>query len=701
MPVEPDKSADAPGTDARTAGEPWKQGPAVGMAVHAALALLGLTGVVVALLCTSKYGVGLSPDSADYLSAARSLPAGQGYRCHYGGLYTGWPPLFPTLLAAGGLTGIEPLLGARLLNSLALGLIIFLSGQLFLRCTTSRLLVLAGTLSVLASSSVLGCCIMAWSEPVFIVLTILFLLCFPGFLRRRRLPTLVLVSLLAGLACLERYIGVTLILAGGVLIVLNASRASPVQRFKYLVIFGVISASPLAVWCLRNRMLAGETVGMHRLHPASGPEFVRAFQLTAQMVASWFAPWARTGSAAPLALGLVLAWAGAVILLSRRAAARRCRLTGRPTLDRDGKDGAGLQLWSAAVFGLVYFGVFILCAAGMGWGPEPRHMALIYPLVMALIVAGIEGAYHLLPVSWGRGRLASSLCILACVLWLQCPLRMMLHSTKHHMRDGAGEYATRAAQESPLVEWLRSHPLPGKIYSNGSDAIYVFTGAVAGSTPFHVWDAAEFARRELAPQASYVVWFRTLPREHLYDLRELLSRYRMEEVAVFPDGAVYRYVGEGGPGVSAVYRFWSPQLGRHFYTIRKAERDRRIREDNRAWVYEGAVFYAPAPDSVKPPGVLPVYQLRSAASGACFYTIDAAEKDRLLNHPAGAWTGGDVAFYAWPQVGAKDLMPVHRFWSDRLADHFYTIDEKERTRLITEFSHLWTYEGIAWYAYGP
>jgi len=49
-------------------------------------------------------------------------------------------------------------------------------------------------------------------------------------------------------------------------------------------------------------------------------------------------------------------------------------------------------------------------------------------------------------------------------------------------------------------------------------------------------------------------------------------------------------------------------------------------------------------------------------------------------------------------VKKPDERFVYRFWSDALSGHFYTIDEAERDKLINQYSHVWTYEGIAWYA---
>ena len=47
-------------------------------------------------------------------------------------------------------------------------------------------------------------------------------------------------------------------------------------------------------------------------------------------------------------------------------------------------------------------------------------------------------------------------------------------------------------------------------------------------------------------------------------------------------------------------------------------------------------------------------------------------------------------------------MPVYRFWSEQLGHHFYTIDEAEKNVLIENYSQVWEFEGIVWYAYaGP
>jgi hypothetical protein len=60
-----------------------------------------------------------------------------------------------------------------------------------------------------------------------------------------------------------------------------------------------------------------------------------------------------------------------------------------------------------------------------------------------------------------------------------------------------------------------------------------------------------------------------------------------------------------------------------------------------------------------------------------------------------------VAWYAFAEAQRPaDARPVYRFRSDTSRDYLYTILDAERDRLVADYSSVWTYEGIAWYAYG-
>ncbi len=161
---------------------------------------------------------------------------------------------------------------------------------------------------------------------------------------------------------------------------------------------------------------------------------------------------------------------------------------------------------------------------------------------------------------------------------------------------------------------------------------------------------------------------------------------------------------DGEPGESPyewlrpVYRFWAPDSARHFYTIQTAERDKLIKKYPDVWTYENIAFYAFDIDSI--PGTSPVYRFWSKSLDSHFYTINESEKDKLIKDHCDTWTYEGVAFYAYANDDQPvDAYPVYRFWSDCNETHFYTISKTERDKLIQKYPKTWTYEGIAWYAY--
>ena len=156
----------------------------------------------------------------------------------------------------------------------------------------------------------------------------------------------------------------------------------------------------------------------------------------------------------------------------------------------------------------------------------------------------------------------------------------------------------------------------------------------------------------------------------------------------------------GFRALAPVYRFWSPAIGRHFYTIDGAERDRLVSEyPPSVWTFEGIAYHTYARDTEA--GLMPVYRFWSPATGGHFFTISEAERDKLISeYPPSIWTFEGTAFYAYPSGGQPArASAVYRFWSPVSSGHFYTMDEAERDRLIKEQAGTWIPEDVAWYAF--
>jgi hypothetical protein len=149
-----------------------------------------------------------------------------------------------------------------------------------------------------------------------------------------------------------------------------------------------------------------------------------------------------------------------------------------------------------------------------------------------------------------------------------------------------------------------------------------------------------------------------------------------------------------------VYRFWSPVLESHFFTTGADEKQLMIDLFPGVWALEGIAYFALGDNS--DPNAAPVYRFWSPVLSSHFYTINEAEKDMLVKDFAAIWSLDGIAFYAFPEGRQPaDSCPVYRFWSGVLNNHFYTVSEKEKDNLISNFPDIWTLEGVAWYAYPP
>ncbi len=84
---------------------------------------------IIAILATGPFGVGISPDSVAYISAARNLLIDGTLRTFDSEPLVSWPPAFPALIAVPGLIEVDARKAARFTNAIILGLIVFVGSN--------------------------------------------------------------------------------------------------------------------------------------------------------------------------------------------------------------------------------------------------------------------------------------------------------------------------------------------------------------------------------------------------------------------------------------------------------------------------------------------------------------------------------------------------------------------------------------------
>ncbi len=727
------------------------------ISVSALLGGFSLAGVALVLVGTSLYGVGISPDSTTYLSVARSLLAGRGYVTFDGSSYTSCPPLFPTLLAAVGLAGIDPVVGARFLNALAFGGIVLVSGIFFLRSLRSPALTVAATCSIVLSPGLLGVCAMAWTEPLFVLWILLFLLQISAFLRHPQTRSLIAASVFASLCLLTRYPGVAVIPAGLVLLLAPLGPGRMGSRLKRVAGFLTISCTPLALYCLRNYRITGLLSGSPRLH--SIYTIRQSLATTADVVTTWLMSPSLSLSVRVILLVVLLVLVLVVISHFRRSAAPR------PDDDWLGAGPAGIMMLTYVPL------IFYTHQVGV---PEEtindRYLAPIAVLLLWLLWVGMDRLVVLLSRLRGRGEMLRYAPIGLCVLWLSCyPSARTKEMVRSMQRYGSGGYSTAVWHEAPLVRWLQSHRLEGLVRANAPDAVYALTGVRALVSPHRDWDMTKFRERP----GEYLVWFPGLLRGFLYSFEDLASELFLEEVVRVPGGGVYRF----RPAADCVFPesrvlsrcvvngLWSRTFTSDSSNARGTILSWVLRADgttDNSWeLYEadgsilrwhvsgpytrsGGTFQfhgggqageeggdAGASCQMEVHGTVagtgatgtyrvtfaephrpraltgcwridlarPVQRFYSRATGRHVYTTNADEAADPRQRPD-LWVDEGTVFYVYPQDGRPpETRPVHRLRSSDAGTPFFTILEQEKTRLLDDPAPAWRYAGVAFCAY--
>jgi hypothetical protein len=196
------------------------------------------------LLHSSRWGLGVSPDSVVYIGAARSLLASHGFSLPAeSALFspiTHYPPLNSSLLAITSVVAADLLDGAIWLNVAVFSTNIYLSGFLLFAALGSWQLALLGSLFTLTGFPLAQVHTMAWSEALFIMLELLSILLLLRYLEKPRKRILLIASAVAGLSLLCRYAGFAL-LASGVIAILSLGARERRDKFTDALLFAGIT----------------------------------------------------------------------------------------------------------------------------------------------------------------------------------------------------------------------------------------------------------------------------------------------------------------------------------------------------------------------------------------------------------------------------------------------------------------------------
>ncbi len=220
--------------------------------------LYGVLGLAAMYAMTSG-GMGVSVDSERYLIAANHLKEMEVERT-IKAIFPHFPVFYPMMVAVVQFLGRdEGVDAARIVSVLSFAvslIVIFFLGLRIQGKPTAHL----SAISFLILAPLIYTFSYCWSETVYIVLSLLFMFMLIRFLNapeRRESTYLVGSGVFAGLGFLTRYVGLSLV-GTGLLIILLLSRQGRISRsIKQALVFGLVSVLPMFIYVLLDFLSLG------------------------------------------------------------------------------------------------------------------------------------------------------------------------------------------------------------------------------------------------------------------------------------------------------------------------------------------------------------------------------------------------------------------------------------------------------------
>jgi len=212
---------------------------------------------------TRHSGIGVSPDSVVYESTAVNIRNHFSFTDFNGLPLVDFPLGYPSFLALTMLlTSSAVLLVVPVINCLLFSGVILLTGFIIGGYQQRPSLYKICFLAALACSPcILEVYSMVWSETVFVFLTLLFIATFRNYQLSHSGSRLLIAALVVSIAFVTRYAGISLLCAGGFLILFDGELVIR-KKITHLLLFGGVGSSLAICNLIRNHAVSGSITGV-------------------------------------------------------------------------------------------------------------------------------------------------------------------------------------------------------------------------------------------------------------------------------------------------------------------------------------------------------------------------------------------------------------------------------------------------------
>lgn len=485
--------------------------------------IAAVLGFIAIHIYTKYSGIGISPDSIMYESTARDIYAHGSLITFNGGPLVFFPVFYPFFLSicmfiSGGISTIA---AAPVINGILFGTVIFFSGYVISKFDAKSIvykwLIL---IALILSPALLEIYTYLWSETLFIVEVVLFPVLYRQYILKHTTQSLLWVCLLTAIACITRYIGVTLIMAGGMMLLLD--RELPFRKKIYhILLFGFSSISFLVANLIKNRLSSGLSTGTRE--PSITP-LSKNLYYTGITYRQWMGLPDSTDKYGMiisclviLALIVILFWWYAKNKLNR-------------------PEGV------IVMFGLVY-AVFLPVLATFSRF-EPLNSRLMSPVYVSLLIGVTCWVPDALKGIKFSKQLAFAIPFVALMLLFEYSTAAIDYQRYDDENDyGVPGYTDDDWNGKPFITFLKTHPniyKPGvPKFSDADEAVYFFTGGTAKLVPHRYF--TNTVKQFFSHKHFYLIWFDAMANPELVSIKDIEQHGNLKVLYKFPEGAIYEY----------------------------------------------------------------------------------------------------------------------------------------------------------------
>jgi hypothetical protein len=484
--------------------------------------IASVVGFYLIYLYTKYSGIGISPDSIMYNSAARNLHT-HGSLITFNNTYiTDFPVFYPFFLwLVLTITRIDPIAAGPVLNGLLFATLIFLSGWIIQRYRSApwlyKYLML---LAIVLSPSLLSIYTYLWSETLFILIFLFFIIACRQYLVQHTLPTLLVFAGVAALSSITRYAGITLIGTGGFLMLLD--RALLVRKkIIHILIYGVTASSMLALNLLRNAMTTSKLTGPRE---ASVTPFMENLHYFGTVMCDWAG---FSEKLYPLAtIVAIILFIALIVVVAFNYFERSIR-----TYEN-----------LVATFTLLY-GLFIVISSSIS-RYERINTRLLAPIFIPMLLTCTYWAIAFVRMIRPRWKYI----IVTVFVFLMLGFSYQELSADMQRYDDENDYGVPGYSDdswntSPFAAYLKKNEKifkPGvPIYSDANEALYFLSGTYAKLLPHRYFKSD--IQRFYTVKRFYLVWFPSMDNPELISLKDIEKAKHLTLLTQFKDGAIYAY----------------------------------------------------------------------------------------------------------------------------------------------------------------